>query len=123
MSKDNTKIKVSDYGDMLAKIKDMELISYEEFGGYQGKYIAILKDKDRIFYYIGFYGSCSGCDWLAAEQDWRTGEVEYKDALDYCSSMTPTYIVPIGTSLEFYDNNGYDYFKVKNITYNPPKES
>lgn len=65
---------VKNYGDMLAQINGMELVEFEEDGGYQGEYCAILKAEaedyyegnapERLYYFFGSYGSCSGCDWL-----------------------------------------------------------
>jgi len=83
-----TKIKVSGYGDMLAKVLDMELVNYEEVGSYQGEYFAVLRDKTDIVIYRGSYGSCSGCDWLESEGDWDTEEIEYLQALEYVKGMT-----------------------------------
>lgn len=97
----NSKIKVESYGDLLAKVKGLELVSYDEDGGYQGEYMAVLKDDNRLFYYTGYYGSCSGCDFLEDVRDWNTGEVEYKEALGYCEQVTLKYIVPISQPLEF----------------------
>jgi hypothetical protein len=94
------KIKVDSYGDMIAKIFDMELVSYEEVGDYQGNYLAVLKDKDRLFYFYGYFGSCGGCDWIEAERNGATGEVDYKAALDFCQQMKPSYIVPDTTPLD-----------------------
>jgi hypothetical protein len=110
-----TKIKVEDYGDMFAKLNDMELVSYETDGGYQGEYKIILLDKktDRLFYYFDYYGSCSGCDWLEAEKDWDTGEIDYKKALDYVQQIKPKYITPSSIKLDF-EGKEYDGFKIKN---------
>ena len=89
-----TKIKVQDYGDMLAKVFDMTLVAYQTYGSYQGEYLAVLEDNGVYKFYIDSYGSCSGCDWLEAEQDWSTGEVEYKDALEYCKQITLKFALP-----------------------------
>ncbi len=85
MNKEQTKIKVEDYGDMFAKVKDMRLVKFEYFGSYQGQYLVVLEDDGWLYFYIGSYGSCSGCDWLEAERDFE-GEVNYKEALEYCNS-------------------------------------
>lgn len=94
-----TKIKVKDYGDMLAKIFDMELVAYQQYGSYQGDYLAVLNDKGIYKFYIGSYGSCSGCDWLEAEGETEYGEefnyeVEYKSALEYCQQVTLSCAMP-----------------------------
>jgi hypothetical protein len=93
--------KVENYGELLAAVNNMDLVSFEEDGGYQGEYLAVLKDGDRLFYYIDGYGSCSGCDWLEDNQDWDTGEIPYKAALDYCGGLKPKYIVPVDKPLNF----------------------
>lgn len=110
----DARIKVQDYGDVLAQINNMELVSYEEEDDYQGQYLAVLKDKDRLFYYTGSFGSCSGCDWLQDVQDWKDGTVSYKDALDYCQDMKPRYIVPEDRPL-IMKVVGYGYKPVKAI--------
>ncbi len=89
----------------------MELVSEETDGGYQGQYLVVLKEDDRLFYYMDYYGSCSGCDWLEAEKDWDTGEVDYKDALAYCGGIKPKYIVPADRPLSF-TKEEYDGFKL-----------
>lgn len=95
------RIKVENYGDMLATVNDLELVSYKEYGSYQGDYSVILTDGERLFYYMGRYGSCSGCDWLEAEKDWETETVSYKAAVDYCGQIRPKYITPKSAPLTF----------------------
>jgi hypothetical protein len=120
-------IKADNYGKVLAQVNDMELIKFEEDGGYQGQYIAVLKDKletlqfdengdeiiiERLFYFIGSYGSCSGCDWLQDVIDWDTGEISYKEALDYCADLKPRYIVPIDKPLNIKNLGEYNGFLI-----------
>jgi hypothetical protein len=62
----------------------MKLIAYQTYGSYQGEYLVVLEDKGILYFYMDSYGSCSGCDWLEAEKDWNTNEVDYKKALEYC---------------------------------------
>jgi len=90
----NTKIKVDDYGDMFAKVLGMDLVVFQQYGSYQGEYLVVLNDKGTYKFYIGHYGSCSGCDWLEAERDWDTSEVEYKDALEYCNGIQLKFAMP-----------------------------
>lgn len=94
-------IKVENYGDMLAQINNMELIEYREEGSYQGDYLAVLKDDNRLFYYFGEFGSCSGCDWIEDNEDWETGTIDYTKALEYCQQSPAQYIVPDTMPLEF----------------------
>ena len=93
-----SEIIVKDYGDMIAKLKDMELIHFEEFGSFDGLYLAVLFDEEtkRIFIYSWEYGSCSGCDWLEAEWRGDSGvnyRIGYQIANDYVAQMRPTLIL------------------------------
>lgn len=93
------KIKVDNYGEMLALLNGMELLDYFEKGSYQGEYLAIARDEDRIFFYQGGFGSCSGCDWLEDYNDWESKSkkryaVPYKEALKYCGDIKPKWIIP-----------------------------
>lgn len=121
MKKEKTTLKVKNYGEVLAQVNDLELVSFEEDGGYQGEYLAVLKDSYRLFYYIDSYGSCSGCDWLEDECKYNCdGEyhiVSYKSALDYCGELKPKYIVPLENPLTFVSKGEYEGFELKA---NPP---
>lgn len=102
-------LKVNNYGDLLAQVNNLELVSYEEVGEYQGEYVCVLKDEDRVYIYIDSFGSCSGCDWLedtsvdtkyiGESQEGHRYTIRYKDALDYVGDTKPYYIVPA----ELYD--------------------
>lgn len=89
-----TKFKVEDYGDMLAKVFNADLVAYQRYGSYQGTYLAVLDENGTYKFYVDYYGSCSGCDWLESEKDWDTGEVDYKDALEYCQKVKLKYAMP-----------------------------
>lgn len=82
-------MKCSNYGDVLAAGLQMKLLAYEEFGSYQGDYIAILQDGERIKIFKGRYGSCSGCDWLHGERNWDTDEIEDEKIVDYVKDDKP----------------------------------
>lgn len=109
MKKD--RLEVNDYGDVLAVAYDLERVSYEESGDYQGEYLAVLKDKDRLFYFTGYFGSCPGCDWLEDVRDWGDRTISYKDAVDYSGDVKPRYIVPIDRPLKF-RREDYDGWKL-----------
>lgn len=95
---EQTRIQVDNYGDMLAKIFDMDLVLYVELGSYQGTYIAVLNDNGIYKFYMDYYGSCSGCDWLEAEaeKNYETcgKEVDYKSALEFCQQITLKFAMP-----------------------------
>lgn len=110
---------VDDYGDMLAQVNQMELVSFEQDGGYQGEYCAIITDGKRLFYYIDSYGSCSGCDWLedmgnnySILKDNKRYAVELKEAINFCGGLKPTYIVPKDKPLKIKTKGEYEGFEV-----------
>lgn len=119
----STTINVSNYGDMLAKLLNMELLTYKQFGNYRGEYVAILKDSERIFYFIDKFGSCGGCDWLESESteweyDTETEEtiykIDFKIALEYAIQSKPKYILPdFYPQLNFEDNSNKVIIKEK----------
>ena len=118
-NEDKTHLFVDNYGEMLAQVNDMELVSFEDDGGYQGDYCAILTDGERLFYYIGQYGSCSGCDWLEDNGRYYPDEkygknygILYKDALDYCGEIDPEYIVPKNFPLKVLNKGEYEGFEL-----------
>lgn len=90
-----TTLEVENYGDMLAQINQLELVYYKETGDYSGEYLAILADKERMFVYQGYFGSCSGCDWLEDNQVGydRPYKIKYKDAVGFADHK-PLYIIP-----------------------------
>lgn len=57
------------YEDILHRIYD-EVLFYNEYGSYQGDWLAKVKKGDEEFWLWGWYGSCSGCDWFQAEADY-----------------------------------------------------
>lgn len=114
MTKSRAAFKAENYGEVLAVVNDLELVSYEEDGGYQGEYMAILTDGERLFYFFDSYGSCSGCDWLLDEQDYDDKPIEYARAKEYCEDIEPKYIVPKDQPLEFIGEEG-DGWKLKKV--------
>lgn len=87
-------MKVDDYGEMLAKVTGKRLIAYNEFGSYQGDWVATLDAGNSIELWKGYYGSCSGCDWLQAERDWHTSEVPLDKAMEYFKEDKPFAVIP-----------------------------
>ena len=75
------KIGVNNYGEVLSKGMNMNLVSYKTYGDYQGDYIAVLQKENIFFIYKGYFGSCSGCDWLERECDWA--DTKYKWGNNY----------------------------------------
>jgi hypothetical protein len=106
---DNDKFVVENYADVLAVAYDLEVISFDDDGGYQGEYLAILTDGERLFYFIDYYGSCSGCDWLESERNWNDNTITYKQAIEYIADVKPKYIVPKDKPLTFVRNISGDF--------------
>ena len=69
-------MKINNYGELAEAYLNKKLIAYVEFGSYQGEYIVVMEDRDELAFYKGYYGSCSACDWLEAERNWETEEIE-----------------------------------------------
>ena len=46
------------------------IIAFEEFGSYQGTWVARVEYGGETGWVIGSYGSCSGCDAFEAEFGW-----------------------------------------------------
>lgn len=55
-----------------------EVLEYEEFGSYQGEWLALVRVGGVLGVAEGSYGSCSGCDSFEAEFGWGD-----RDADDY----------------------------------------
>lgn len=85
-------MKVDNYGEMIAKAIDGLLWSYEQYGDYQGDYIALIYKDGNLLIYKGAYGSCSGCDWLC---DYSDGEVPDEAAKDYVKSEELYATIPV----------------------------
>lgn len=119
MEENKTHLFVDDYGELLAQVNGYDLVSFEDDGGYQGDYCAVLTDGERLFYYIDSYGSCPGCDWLQDESGYSSDEkfgkqykVLYKNALDYCGGIQPKYIVPKDFPLKVINKGEYRGFEL-----------
>lgn len=86
-------IMINNYGELIAKSIKGTLWSYQEYGSYQGDYIAVLYKDSSLYIYKGSYGSCSGCDFLQSyDEETLTNEV----IKDYMKDVQPFIIVPQG---------------------------
>lgn len=120
-----SKVKVNDYGDILALKCDGEKIYFSTSGGsYQGEYVAVIKatkkfdnwreiELDQYYVFTDSYGSCSGCDWLEShtETDYDSKDldqyIDAKSALEYASQSTPLYILAEKPSIDWVNNLAY----------------
>lgn len=57
---------VSSYPEML-KLAGFKVLAFEQFGSYQGEWIAHVSKGDVTGFIHGSYGSCSSCDSLEAQ--------------------------------------------------------
>ncbi|MED4787541.1 hypothetical protein P9429_11665 [Bacillus atrophaeus] len=48
-----------------------EVLLYEEFGSYQGDWLAKVRYEGQIGWVHDYFGSCSGCDAFEAEFGWE----------------------------------------------------
>lgn len=83
------RIKVDNYGDMLESVSGKKLLSYTEFGSYQGDWIAVVEDKDCVELWRGYYGSCSGCDFIEGARDWEDDTVDLREARNFFKESRP----------------------------------
>lgn len=75
--------------DLVARVNGQTPIFYRMFGSYQGEWLMIGADKENYYIYKDYYGSCSGCDSLEAE-DPQTLE----DAKKFAEGYPPFAVVP-----------------------------
>ena len=94
------------------------VLEFEQFGSYQGEWLALV-DHQGIFGVVeGSYGSCSGCDAFEAEFGWGLDDEEgdYQERLaDFGETYLPT--LPIDMIIEKYEKiiGDYDYCDHKEI--------
>jgi hypothetical protein len=55
-----------------------EVLAFEEFGSYQGRWVAKVRHGGEVKWISDYYGSCSGCDAFEAEFGWHA-----EDQADY----------------------------------------
>lgn len=78
----------NDYAEAMA-LSGAKILNYEQFGSYQGEWLAAVEYEGRKFFVAGSYGSCSGCDALEAEVGHCYSNIHYggadDDDIDPCS--------------------------------------
>lgn len=59
------------------------VLAYKEFGSYQGDWLAKVEYAGETFWLRDYFGSCSGCDEIEAEMNyrWDEGSPEYRAKL------------------------------------------
>jgi hypothetical protein len=80
----------ANYGEMIANYVGGTLWSYEQYGGYEGDYVAIIYKDRNLLIYKGGYGSCGGCDFLAD----RGEEITKKEIKEYMKDNPDFLTIP-----------------------------
>jgi hypothetical protein len=65
-----------------------KVIEYEEFGSYQGTWMALVELNGERVIIEGSYGSCSGCDAYEAEFGYSSGKPSIEEGKFYKSGRT-----------------------------------
>ncbi len=107
-------IKVDDYGDMLSVVTGKKLISFKRFGSYQGEWIATLDSGENIEIWKGYYGSCSGCDWIEAEKNYEKDTISLEKAKEFFKENRPFAVIPKET-IGRIDGDTFEQMLPKNI--------
>lgn len=78
-----------------------KIITYVEFGSYQGEWAMVSADDSQYFIWKGHYGSCSGCDSFESEmrgydddQPWTRDNPK---VIEFCKGERPTIEIPKDT--------------------------
>ena len=80
----------NNYGELIAAYTGGTLWSYNEYGSYQGDYVAIIYKDSSLLIYKGEYGSCSGCDWMQDQNE----EITDEDVKEYMKNAKPFLEIP-----------------------------
>jgi hypothetical protein len=58
--------------------------NFEQFGSYQGRWVAYVTYQNKTGWVTDYYGSCSGCDNFEADVGYKTDEPDYpKRVIDF----------------------------------------
>jgi len=87
-------MEVENYGDMLSQVQGKKCLAFEMFGSYQGDWIAVLDAGENLELWKGYYGSCSGCDWLEANAGWGDYDLPEEKAKEYFKEDHPFVVIP-----------------------------
>ncbi len=107
--------------DVIEKVSNCTNIHAGSSGDYQGRQLFIFKRGDEFAVYIGYYGSCSGCDsWQAVDSyeelaeylprfdlDFGTktqAEMEIKSVMDACGDWDSDYLDMYKKAISFLEN-------------------
>lgn len=85
--------KISGYGEALEFATKKKVLTFEMFGSYQGEWLATTDAGDSVEIWKGWYGSCSGCDWLEAVRSWDTGEVADDEIMAQFNEYRPFLVI------------------------------
>lgn len=111
-------MKIEDYS-VLAEVKNQDKIFYKEYGSYQGEWILITSDKDNLYLYKDWYGSCSGCDGLQAEdfEYFKDYSPKDKKVLNFFNNYHPYLTIEKYMAKQMISNQTFSFILPLNIDY------
>jgi hypothetical protein len=89
------------------EVAGADILDYQNFGSYQGDWIAEIIYKGQYGFVHGYYGSCSGCDAFESEFGWSDEEDDpaYPDRLKAFGERYLDDILNYEQMLEFASQN------------------
>lgn len=93
---------IKNYGEMLSKFKGFPCVGFVMFGEYNGDWVGLLDVGENIELWKGYFGSCSGCDFLEDKAkyvfDYELNEYAYDilfdDIKEYFKEERPFLSIP-----------------------------
>jgi len=91
--------------EIIAWANNQEVVYYGKFGGYQGEWILISKDKENYYIYKDYYGSCGGCDAFEAFFGWNK-DITKERAKDFVEEYEykPFLVIPREKMIRLVEN-------------------
>lgn len=103
-------VDVSDY-TVVAEARGHKILWFRRFGSYQGEWLMLSRDDNLYYLWRGWYGSCSGCDSLAASRldSWRDDHQwthDDPDVVDFIKDYEPFLEMEPHAALEIAKRDG-----------------
>lgn len=95
-------MKIYNYADVIGIATDETPVAYEEYGSYQGDFLAVTKTANELHIWKGGFGSCTGCDWLENERSHHDDDwiLTKEKAEEFLESDKPFLSLSIETAKE-----------------------
>lgn len=68
----------------------LTVLYFEEYGSYQGNWLAKVKNGEEVGYIFDSYGSCSGCDHFKSNIDYKDRTI--KEWQKWCKNFIKSYL-------------------------------